>query len=130
MKKKKEQPLFFNTWNFKPIHAKYPKGSMKTETIQDQAYTVDQLIRRFEQGIIDPVGVNMVDFDTDDFDSPDLMEINRMDIGEKHEFTTEHVLNTKSKKDQLEKDIQEKRDQQIRQEAEKLAKATAEKAED
>jgi hypothetical protein len=76
-----------------------PKG--KSETIQDDSYTVKDIIQKHLQGI--PVGEMQGDWgdDNDDFNSPDLEELQRADIQDKFRVHEEHLEKVKRAKEAM-----------------------------
>lgn len=79
-----------NTYKSRPEDWETPKG--KTETIQDDSYTIQDILQLHAQGIYTGVKDN-ADWgdDNEDFDAPDLEEVSRMDIQDKLRVHEEHL---------------------------------------
>lgn len=112
-----------NMWNFKQLDT-------VSQTQPNGAYTVKELIRRFEQGIIDPIAQPVVDFEATSFDQPDLQELHGADLNEKHDFLEQHYA-TKRDLEQLHKEQESKKKEdfelKIQERVQKKINAEAEK---
>lgn len=122
MAKKKQK--FLNKYLTQPEKGKIIKG--EPMTIQDQAYTVKELIRRYQHGIHDPLErPHFYSPDGVTHDDLDLGEVHRMDIGEKREVQQELYENT----NQLKLDVEaQKAEAKAKREAKKAAKQQEEPA--
>lgn len=118
-KKVEPQPIYRTSMMKTPESKVVIPGVSMTKP--DMAYSVKDLIRRFEQGIIDPVKES-VENPTDNFDSPDLQELHNMDIWEKYEYMVEHRNSTLDMESDYNNQIQRER-QKVIDEAKESLKA-------
>lgn len=86
-----------NTYSPRPKDYETPRG--KSETIQDDSYSVQDILQLHAQGIYAGVREN-ADWgdDNEDFDAPDLEEVNRMDIQDRLRIHEEHLGKVKKAK--------------------------------
>lgn len=111
-------------WQLTAADMEHPKG--ESETIQNNAWTIEEILTRFTQGL--PLGTGTgiyLDGDEDpDIDSQDMMEFDRMDITEQEEL----IQDAKARKNESEAKIKaHKAEKEAQEKAAKKARIQAKK---
>lgn len=135
MKTQKEnQPLHYRSkedWVFGEDQSDYTKPSKDLVTVPNETFTIEELIDRSRKGLPLTVRPSNPQFmDTDDFDSPDISELNRTDVVDAMHLTED--MQTKYNDAVAERDKaialqEEERKRKIKEKNERLRKEREEK---
>lgn len=71
MNAKTSIPKFRSAYSFTPLETDYEAGGGISLTLPDDSYSVEDLLRRYANGIMPPVGRNVYFEDDPDFDNID-----------------------------------------------------------
>lgn len=82
---------FIKTFEFKLGRSQKERFTQPSITVPDEAMNLKQILARMRRGETLPITRNGYMSDSDDFDSPDFEEMDRMDIVDKSSLVEDHI---------------------------------------